>query len=238
MQFRRAASIAVSAREMIVMLWGSTSIRGYSVEATDGLSGTVEDFIFEDVGWTIRWLVVETGDWLSGRRVYVPVSAFGKPDPKERKIPLILTMDQIGQYQSGDASQLKDDATGAHFTQGEVAAGPVHHGQNHFRSLARLEGSAIEATDDEVGHAENFIIETDTWLVKYLVVHTSDWWPGEKLLVAVDTISGIDYTRNILKLDVTRQFVKDSLPFSPEQTEEGAYDESFLTYFGIRFVKK
>lgn len=170
--------------------------------------------------------------------MFVPVSAFGKPNPKEQHFPLTMTLAQIGQCAHGDPTQLKDDATGAHFTQGEIANGAVHHGGGHLRSLAKLVGSVIEVIDGEVGHAEGFIIESDTWLITFLMVHTSDWWPGEKLLVPVDTVTGIDYTRSIVQLDVTRQFVKDSPPFSPEQTEDGAYDESFLTYWGIRFVKK
>jgi hypothetical protein len=220
------------------MLWDFKSVRGYSVLAIDGNSGTVEDFILEDVGRTIKWLVVETGDWLSSHQVFVPASAFGKPDPKEQHFPLTMTLAQIGQCASHDPAKLKDDKTGAHFTPSEVETEAWHQGRDHFRSLARLVGSTIEATDGNVGHAEDFIIESDTWIIKFLLVHTSDWWPGEKLLVPFDTITGVDYTRNILKLDVTRQSVKDSPPFSPELTEDGAYDESFLTYWGIRFVKK
>ena len=220
------------------MLWASKSIRGYSVMATDGNGGTVDDFILEDIGWAIRSLVVDKGDGHSGDRVLVPVTAFGKPDPKERQFPITLTMDEIAHCQTGDATELNDELSKVNSTQGGVVAGPMHHGRDNFRGLARLDGSTIEAIHDEVGHVENFIIETDTWQVKYVIVHTSDWWVGEKLLVSVDTISEIDYTRGILKLAVSRQFVKDSPPFSPDQTEEGAFDESFLTYFGIRFVKK
>lgn len=224
--------------EAIDVLWDFKSIRGYSVMATDGTGGTVEDFIVEDVGWTIGWLAVETGDWLSGHRVFVPVSAFGKPDPKGRNFPLAMTLAQIGQCESGDPAQLRNNEPDAPFPQGDAAAGAAHQGRDHVRSLARLVGSAIQGTDDGVGHAETFIIESGVWLVKYLIVHTSDWWPGEKVLVPAGRITGFDDPHRILKLDLTRQLVKSSPPFSPDLTEDGAYDESFLTYWGIRFVRK
>lgn len=220
------------------MLWGASSIRGYAVVASDGPSGTVDDFIFEDRDWTIKWLVVETGVWFSGRRLFVPVSAFGHPDPETRQFSVNMTLAQLADSPGRDVAELSDAETGAHFTQGEIAASPVARTERHFRSLVVMQQAAVEATDDEVGHAEDFLVDPADWQIKYLVVRTSDWWSGEKILISSHAIIGIDYTRNILKLDVTRQSVKDGVRFSPEQTVDGAFDESFETYYGIRFVKK
>jgi hypothetical protein len=57
------------------MLWTASGIKGYTVEASDGRIGTVSDFLFEDTSWMVRWLVVETGNWLSGHKVLLPISA-------------------------------------------------------------------------------------------------------------------------------------------------------------------
>ncbi len=220
------------------MLWDAASIRGYAVVASDGVSGTVGDFIFEDGGWTIKWLVVDTGAWFSGRRLFVPVAAFGHPDPETREFSLDLTLAQLANCPDGDVAELRDAGTGAHFIQGEVDEGRSPHAGPHYRSLAVLSEASIEATDGDVGHAEDFLIDARDWQVKYLVVHASNWWFGEKILISTHVITGIDTMRNILKIDASRQFVKDGARFSPEQTVDGAFDESFETYFGIRFVKK
>ena len=50
------------------MLWNASSINGYAIEASDGRIGTVCDFLFEDANWIVRWLVVDTDNWLSGRK--------------------------------------------------------------------------------------------------------------------------------------------------------------------------
>ena len=42
-----------------------------TVTATDGVIGHVKDVFFDDIRWTIRYLVVDTGRWLSGRQVLV-----------------------------------------------------------------------------------------------------------------------------------------------------------------------
>lgn len=60
------------------MLHLASKIRGASVRATDGDIGTVEDFYFEQSRWTVRYIVVNTGAWLSDRRVLLsPMSVRG-----------------------------------------------------------------------------------------------------------------------------------------------------------------
>ena len=77
------------------MLWDVSVIKGYAIEATDGQLGTVSDFLFEDDSWIVRWLVVDTGDWLPGRKVLLPLSVLGKPDRSLRQFPVKLSMQQV-----------------------------------------------------------------------------------------------------------------------------------------------
>src|ERR1700730_15963426 len=81
--------------EEVAMLWDASVVKGYGIEAHGGRLGTVSDFLFEDAKWMIRWLVVDTGHWLSGRKVLLPPSALGHPDPQSRRFPVKLTMQQV-----------------------------------------------------------------------------------------------------------------------------------------------
>ena len=54
------------------MLWNASVINGYAIAASDGRLGTVSDFLFHDASWLIRWLVVDTGNWLSAARSFCP----------------------------------------------------------------------------------------------------------------------------------------------------------------------
>jgi hypothetical protein len=74
------------------MLIEVSNIKGFTIAATDGGIGTVTDFLFDDESWTLRWIVVETGTWLSGRKVLLPVSVLGHPDTDARTFPVRLTM--------------------------------------------------------------------------------------------------------------------------------------------------
>ena len=49
------------------MLHTMNELEGYTVGATDGDIGHVKDFYFDDATWVIRYLIVDTGSWLSSR---------------------------------------------------------------------------------------------------------------------------------------------------------------------------
>ena len=77
------------------MLWNASAINGYAIKASDGRIGTVSDFLFDDASWLVRWLVVDTGNWLSGRKVLLPPSALGQLDAKEHEFSVKLTKQQV-----------------------------------------------------------------------------------------------------------------------------------------------
>lgn len=70
-------------------------MRGYSIHATDGDIGVVDEFYFDDKTWTASYLVVETGSWLSGRSVLISPTAIVKVDPILEKVYLTLTKEQV-----------------------------------------------------------------------------------------------------------------------------------------------
>ncbi len=55
----------------------------------------MHSFFFDDTNWAIRYLVVDTGRWLPGRKVLIAPTALGRPDWQGRVFPLNLTKDQV-----------------------------------------------------------------------------------------------------------------------------------------------
>ena len=68
---------------------------GFGMGATDGEFGKVEEFYFDDDSWTIRYLIVKTGGWLSGRKVLISPAALTVPDLDREIFPVNLSRDQI-----------------------------------------------------------------------------------------------------------------------------------------------
>jgi hypothetical protein len=47
------------------------TVSGYEIHALDGDLGHVEDFIIDDGTWTIRYLIINTGNWWPGKKFLV-----------------------------------------------------------------------------------------------------------------------------------------------------------------------
>ena len=247
------------------MLWDASAINGYAVEASDGRLGTVSDLLFEDVGWIIRWLVVDTGNWLPGRRVLLPLSALGHPDQTLRHFPVKLTMQQVKNGPDVDTDQPVSRQiearvyasygwdphwTGGYFPMESGMATSIgaplygktrpdtqpNKGDPHLRSIATITGYQIHASDGGIGHIEDLLVDDAGWSIRYIKVDTRNWWPGERVLISPYSVREIDWSGRLVHIKVNRQMVKDSPPYDPRITVDGAYEEKFLTYYGIRWV--
>ena len=49
----------------------TSALLGYHILATDGEIGHVDDFLVDDVSWRIRYLMIDTSNWIGGRTVLV-----------------------------------------------------------------------------------------------------------------------------------------------------------------------
>jgi uncharacterized protein YrrD len=68
---------------------------GDNLQATDGEIGRIEDFYFDDHTWTIRYLVVNTHEWLSGRKVLISPHVIFKHSWVSGIFPVGLTREQV-----------------------------------------------------------------------------------------------------------------------------------------------
>ncbi len=77
------------------MLRSVKDLEDYAIQATDGSIGQVNDFYFDDKAWVIRYLVVNTGSWLSGRKVLISPIALGQPNWGEKVLSVSITQEQV-----------------------------------------------------------------------------------------------------------------------------------------------
>ena len=249
------------------MLWKASTINGYAVEASDGRLGTVSDLLCEDEGWAIRWLVVDTGSWLPGRKVLLPLSALGQPDQALRQFPVTLTMQQVKDSPDVDTDRPVSRQVEAHVydhygwdpywggsfipmsnamampfvaplhLSGSTPRDPVsadtqpNEGAPHLRSIAAVSGYHIQATDGEIGHVEDFLVDDAGWSIRYITVDTRNWWPGERVLISPRSVREIDWAGRLIHLDIDRQKVKGSPSYHPSSTVDGVYEEKFQSYY-------
>ena len=79
------------------------SLKGYKLNALDGELGEVEEFYFDDQHWTIRYLVADTGTWLTGKQVLISPYAIGGVIHHGRILSIDLTTKRIERGPSLDS---------------------------------------------------------------------------------------------------------------------------------------
>lgn len=78
------------------MLRALKAIINYRIQATDGEIGHLREVHFDDVTWAVRYLIVDTGKWLPGKKVHLSTMACdGQPKWNERTIPVLFNKQMI-----------------------------------------------------------------------------------------------------------------------------------------------
>lgn len=77
------------------MLKTLLDMRGYRLRAIDKDLGSIEDFYFDDRLWKVRYVVVDTGNWLPGRKVLIGQEALDEPNWEDRVFPVTLTSTEV-----------------------------------------------------------------------------------------------------------------------------------------------
>lgn len=77
------------------MKYSVKSLIGFTIGATDGEIGKVKELYFDDETWVVRYLIVDTGNWLSGRVVLISTEAIVNTDWDGRIFSVNLTKSQI-----------------------------------------------------------------------------------------------------------------------------------------------
>jgi uncharacterized protein YrrD len=232
-------------------------MHGYTIQATDGEIGTVAQFLFDDIHWAVRYLVVDTGGWLSGRRVLISPIAIRAARWNDQVIDVDLTRQQVEQSPGIETDQPVSRQKESEYAQyygyapywggagvwgmgmypGYLhpaiapvpAAAPVapatateqpatparESGDPHLRGTREVIGYAIQAGDGEIGQVDDFIVDDETWELRYMVVDTGNWLSGKKVLVAPRWISKVTWSEARVYVDLPRDMIKDAPEFDP-----------------------
>jgi hypothetical protein len=93
-------------------------------------------------------------------------------------------------------------------------------------------GYRIHASDGDIGHVADFIVDTEDWAIRYLVVDTHNWLPGRKVLVSPAWVKQVSWDERHLHLDLSRQEIRGSLAFDPSAPVNREYEARLYDYYG------
>jgi uncharacterized protein YrrD len=86
-------------------LRASEEVSHYHLSAVDGEIGHVEDFLFDDKTWEIRYVIIKTGKWWAGRRVLISPRWIKRVSWTKRMIDVNLSRDRIKKSPPWDPDQ-------------------------------------------------------------------------------------------------------------------------------------
>ncbi len=211
------------------MLKNINDIYGTQLAARDGFIGQVKDFYFDDESWAVRYLIVETGSWLTGRQVLLSPNAFHgfcakgevlKVDLIKEQIensPSIETHLPVTRQHERDYHQYYNwpaywETSGIWGIGGipvmtppvEIKTGPDSEEDTHLRSTRAVTGYEIVATDGALGRVTGFMVDHISWLIADLVVEAGHWYSGKEILVSPASVLGINYGESEVSVKLTR----------------------------------
>ena len=184
------------------MLHLAHKIAGAAVSGSDGEIGTVEDFYFDERTWTVRYLLVDTGN---GKRVFMSPAAV-----------------QNGWGRSGVHVNLTRDAVWG----GPEADTDPLSSNGDLDSIKQTTGYHIHASNGEIGHVDDFLIGQDSWRISYLLVDTSNWIGGRSVIVSSEAVERVDKADSQIYVAADRDAIKnapalESIEAALSRTETG-----------------
>jgi hypothetical protein len=102
----------------------------------------------------------------------------------------------------------------------------------HLRSCKAVAGYHMHATDGEIGHVAGYLVDDETWAIRYMVVSTSNWWLGHKVLIAPAWITGVYWPDKTVSINLSRESVKASPVYDPDAIWSPEHDRNLYQHYG------
>ena len=231
------------------MLRQFTNFKNFALAAIDGEIGKIKELYFDDQSWTVRYVVVDTGGWLTGRQVLIAPRSFGTIDEESKLIAVHLTKEQIENSPPIEAdkpvSRQHEEEWHCYYgypgywlTPEAIAFGGAvpplvpppqaqaerePRGDPHLRSTSEVTGYSIHATDGDIGHVDDFIVDDGGWSIRYVVVSRS--WLGKKVILSPEWIERVSWEERSVFVRLTREAIKDAPEWDDAQPITREFEE-------------
>lgn len=234
-------------------------IKNYKINCLDGEIGKVKDFYFEDQNWTVKYLIVNMGNWLIGRQVLISPRSIVSVNKEVETISVNLSKEQVEnspllesdkpvslQYQEQFygyyqyplyATGMQDGSTLNVIpieTEKELILQKAEEARDwdpNLRSINVVNGYTIQALDNRLGHVDDFIIDIDSWKIRYLLIDTKVWLPGRKILIAPGWIDHVSWDESKVFVKLTTDEIKASPDFSEEAILNRDYETKMYEHY-------
>ncbi len=221
------------------MLRSIKQLYGDKLGALDGEIGHVKDFYFGDKNWAVRYVVADTGSWLTGRLVLISPHSLGRLAPAGKALRVNLTRKQIENSPSIESHkpvsrQYEEEYHRyygwPYYWQGDAlwgvssvpmmelpsrlsapASGPQPGRTDaHLRSTLAVNGYHLHASDGLLGHVCDFMMDDENWAIGQLVIKTGHRLSGKEVQIPASKVDRISYEESTVFVNLTSEAVEQS----------------------------
>lgn len=242
------------------MIHNVKEIHGYRIDAKDDEMGKAEAFLFDDESWTIRYLAVDTHKWLPGRTVLISPGSIETFDYNQENVSVSLTKEQVRSSPEIDTKQpvsrQKEFELHQYYGLNPYWTGPGIWGpgpypgslleadamektrlddenpeESHLRETSEVRTYKIHALDGEIGHVEDFLIDDQSWQIRYIVADTKNWLPGKKVLLSPHWFSEVSWLEGKVFVDLHKDTIKKAPEYDPLVPVSREFEEELHRVF-------
>lgn len=102
----------------------------------------------------------------------------------------------------------------------------------HLRSCQAVIGYHLHTIDGEIGHVAGYLIDDETWAIRYLIVDTSNWWLGHQVLIAPEWITGVHWPSQTVSVALSRESIKQAPPYDSTTDWGREQDNTLHQHYG------
>ncbi|MGH9717082.1 MAG: PRC-barrel domain-containing protein [Candidatus Acidiferrales bacterium] len=204
-------------------------MREYTIDAADTDIGRVRGLFFDDLTWTIRYIVVAASTVLSGKELLLSTAALKKRAWSPLHIRVNLNWKQVESAPGVDLRQpisrkgeieQHNHYGWPHYWEGE-------DGQNseaHLRNSEEVSGYKVTARDGEIGRVDDFLFDDKSWKIRWAIINTDGWWSGKRVLMSPRWIREVNWRDRRIHVGLSREQVKKSPEWNPEKPVSRKYE--------------
>lgn len=234
-------------------------LTGYSLNAVDGEIGRLEEVLFDDQYWTVRYFIVSTGGWLMQREVLISPDMITGINEESKTIDVSLTQELVEKCPPIDTKlpvprHYEQEyyeyygkepywSSNAMFSPSIYVSQPIEGKLKkpedpHLQSSNVVKTYNIRASDGDIGQAEDFILGKKGWEISYLEINTRKWLPGKHVLVAPTWIRNVDWVKQEITVDLNCEAIKTAPPYDPSKTISKEYQITLFEHYGLSYEEE
>jgi uncharacterized protein YrrD len=222
------------------------NIQGFSVKTWDqDIVGHIKSLYFDELTWTVRYILIETILFVDKKTAIIAPVAIDKIKPDERMVVLSLKKEHIEKSPDVDgvmplsrekelelaeryewpaywedlSASMPEVVEELAISKESPTADRTEMENNPIRDMAAILSYQVVAQDDSAGSAKDFIFDTDTWHVAFLIVNVSGLH-GHDVMLPPTAIAKVDWQEKTVYTGTLADTVKKAPEFTKDTLEK------------------